>query len=579
MKYKTKLLLYFTLLFAVFTALLVLFQYNREHQYKHDLLDSRLRSYADVVAGAVDLETESGDTAKYTDVLRILPHDLRLTVINKRGVVKFESTRHNIVEMGNHLSRPEVQAALNGAEGSDIRVSETDRKEYFYYAKTYDGYIVRVALPYGDAVQSFMKADNVFLWFVLMLFPIALVALIYISDRFGKAVTGLRNFMRSADRGLVDYNHIVFPHSELGDIGRTIMEKYKQLEESNRQIALERERLMRHFHYFDEGIAIFSPERKVIYANPRFTQYANVLLDRPTPDPSVIWQSEVFAPALEFLTLHGGSRPLTEEAPVFRFTTKAGGNVFGVQMLIYSDGSFELSLADVTRAEKNKKLKQQMSNNITHELRTPVSSIRGYIETILECHTLSEDRKRYFLERTHAQVLRLTDLIRDVALITKTEEAAELMPREEVAINRVVNDAKEDLNALFTATGDTLTVSVPDGLHINGNYSLIYSIFRNLMENSLHYAGNNCQLCVNCYNVNSNFAYFSFSDNGKGVPEEHLQRLFERFYRVSEGRTRENGGTGLGLSIVRNAVLFHKGDISVRNRKEGGLEFLFTLHL
>ncbi len=579
MKYKTRLLLYFTLLFAVFTALLVLFQYNREHQYKHDLLDSRLRSYADVVAGAVDLETESGDTAKYTDVLRILPHDLRLTVINKRGVVKFESTRHNIVEMGNHLSRPEVQAALNGAEGSDIRVSETDNREYFYYAKTYDGYIVRVALPYGDAVQSFMKADNVFLWFVLMLFPIALVALIYISDRFGKAVTGLRNFMRSADRGLVDYNHIVFPHSELGDIGRTIMEKYKQLEETSRQIALERERLMRHFHYFDEGIAIFSPDRKVIYANPRFTQYANVLLDRPTPDPSVIWQSEVFAPAREFLTLHGGSRPLTEEAPVFRFNTKAGGNVFGVQMLIYSDGSFELSLADVTQAEKNKKLKQQMSNNITHELRTPVSSIRGYIETILECNTLSEDRKRYFLERTHAQVLRLTDLIRDVALITKTEEAAELMPREEVDICRVVNDAKEDLNALFTTTGDTLSVSIPEGLRVNGNYSLIYSIFRNLMENSLHYAGENCTLCVNCYNVNSNFAYFSFSDNGKGVPEEHLKRLFERFYRVSEGRTRENGGTGLGLSIVRNAVQFHKGDISVRNRKEGGLEFLFTLHL
>ncbi len=579
MKYKTKLLLYFTLLFAVFTALLVLFQYNREHQYKHDLLDSRLRSYADVVAGAVDLETESGDTAKYTDVLRILPHDLRLTVINKRGVVKFESTRHNIVEMGNHLSRPEVQAALNGAEGSDIRTSETDQKAYFYYAKTYDGYIVRVALPYDDAVQSFMKADNVFLWFVLMLFPIALVVLIYISDRFGKAVTGLRNFMHSADRGLVDYNHIVFPHSELGDIGRTIMEKYKQLEESNKQIALERERLMRHFHYFDEGIAIFSPDKKVIYANPKFTQYANVLLDRPTPDPAVIWQSDVFAPALEFLTLHGGSRPLAEEAPVFRFTTKAGGNSFAVQMLIYSDGSFELSLADVTRTEKNKKLKQQMSNNITHELRTPVSSIRGYIETILECQTLSEDRKRYFLERTHAQVLRLTDLIRDVALITKTEEAADLMPREDVDICRVVNDAREDLNALFTDTGDTLTVSIPQGLHINGNYSLIYSIFRNLMENSLHYAGTGREICVNCYNVNSNFAYFSFSDNGKGVPEEHLQRLFERFYRVSEGRTRENGGTGLGLSIVRNAVQFHKGDISVRNRKEGGLEFLFTLHL
>ena len=351
--YKSKLLLYFTLLFAVFTALLVLFQYNREKLYKRDLLNSRLRSYADVVSGAVDLETESGDTVRYEDILHILPHDLRLTVINRKGKVMFESTHHNIVEMNNHLSRPEVQLALNNQEGSDIRLSDTDHREYFYYAKTYNNYIVRVALPYDAVVQNFMKADNVFLWFVLMLFPIAMVILIHISDRFGKAVTGLKNFIISADRGLVDYDHIAFPHSELGDVGNAIMQKYKQLELSNKQIALERERLKRHFNYVEEGIAIFTPSYLRIYANAKFMQYVNMLLEHPTPNIQAIWHSDVFAPITEFLNLNAKERCVAEDTPIFRYNVNAGSNIFAIQTLIYSDGSFEISLSDVTKAEKN----------------------------------------------------------------------------------------------------------------------------------------------------------------------------------------------------------------------------------
>ena len=434
-----------------------------------------------------------------------------------------------------------------------------------------------MALPYDATVQNFMKADNVFLWFVLMLFPIAMVVLIQISDRFGKAVSGLKNFISSADRGLIDYDHITFPHSELGDVGKAIMQKYKQLELSNKQITLERERLMRHFHYFEEGIAIFSPKRKRIYANSKFLQYVNVMLDNPTPDINTIWSAKMFAPALEFLEINAEERTTAEDAPIFRYNVKAGSNVFSIQTLTYSDNSFEVTITDVTKAEKNKKLKQQMSNNITHELRTPVSSIRGYLETILDCTNLKEERKEYFLKKAHAQVVRLTDLIRDVALITKTEEAADLMPREQVSIAKVVADAKEELSDQFDATHMKLLVTLPNNLTINGNYSLIYSIFRNLMENSLRYAGEGKEIHINCYNEDDEWAFFSVYDNGCGVPKEHLTRLFERFYRVSEGRTRDNGGTGLGLSIVRNAVLFHSGDISVRNRKEGGLEFLFTL--
>ena len=580
MTYKSKLLVNFMALFAVFTLLLVMFQYNREKQYKRELLETRLRSYANVVAGAVNMAHAVNDSTSFDALDRMLPSDLRLTVIGHRGNVIYESRSHGILEMGNHLDRPEVAMAEESREGEgvNIRCSATFHKDYFYFAKDYHGFIVRVALPFTAEVQNFMKADNVFLWFVLMLFPIALVLLIYISDRFGKAVSGLRNFMNSADRGLVDYERITFPQSELGKLGEKIMQKYKQLEDSSRQIALERERLLRHFHYFEEGIGIFDAKRRNLYTNPRFTQYINVILEHPTGNVDTLWKAQAFAPVAEFLDLHSKQDTAQNDTPVFRYTLKAGGSTFGVQVLVYSDGSFELSLADVTKAEKNRVLKQQMSNNITHELRTPVSSIRGYLETIIECPTLSDERKRYFVEKAFAQVVRLTDLIRDVALITKTEEAADLMPREEVDISRVIADVREDLHAGLESQHMTLHVNLPEGLTLNGNYSLIYSIFRNLVENSIRYAGEGTEVNISCYNMTQEFCYFSVYDTGQGVAEEHLPRLFERFYRVTEGRTRANGGTGLGLSIVRNAVLFHHGDISVRNRKGAGLEFIFTLH-
>lgn len=580
MTYKSKLLVNFMALFAVFTLLLVMFQYNREKQYKRELLETRLRSYANVVAGAVNMAHAVNDSTSFDALDRMLPSDLRLTVIGHRGNVIYESRSHGILEMGNHLDRPEVAMAEESREGEgvNIRCSATFHKDYFYFAKDYHGFIVRVALPFNAEVQNFMKADNVFLWFVLMLFPIALVLLIYISDRFGKAVSGLRNFMNSADRGLVDYERITFPQSELGKLGEKIMQKYKQLEDSSRQIALERERLLRHFHYFEEGIGIFDAKRRNLYTNPRFTQYINVILEHPTGNVDTLWKAQAFAPVAEFLDLHSKQDTAQNDTPVFRYTLKAGGSTFGVQVLVYSDGSFELSLADVTKAEKNRVLKQQMSNNITHELRTPVSSIRGYLETIIECPTLSDERKRYFVEKAFAQVVRLTDLIRDVALITKTEEAADLMPREEVDISRVIADVREDLHAGLESQHMTLHVNLPEGLTLNGNYSLIYSIFRNLVENSIRYAREGTEVNISCYNMTQEFCYFSVYDTGQGVAEEHLPRLFERFYRVTEGRTRANGGTGLGLSIVRNAVLFHHGDISVRNRKGAGLEFIFTLH-
>ena len=123
----------------------------------------------------------------------------------------------------------------------------------------------------------------------------------------------------------------------------------------------------------------------------------------------------------------------------------------------------------------------------------------------------------------------------------------------------------------------TCTVRIPEDAQIEGNHSLLYSIFRNLFDNAIAYAGTSTHIAVNCYKEDKEFYYFSFSDNGVGVEEDHINRIFERFYRVDKGRSRKLGGTGLGLSIVKNAVLFHKGQISAKSTPGKGIQFFFTL--
>jgi len=577
LSYRSRLLLNFALLFAAFTLVLVVFQQRREHRYRRELLEARLRTYADLVATNAAAFRADGDTVRRDRCLRSLPPDLRLTVIDRCGTVVYETGDARPAVMENHRLRPEVREAAVHREGYDIRRSATTGAEYFYYARRYGRFTVRVALPYDESVRHFMQADSIFLWFVLLLFCAALAVIVHISDHFGKAVSSLRCFIDSAERGLVDYGRMHFPRSELGDIGRAIMLKYRQLEESKRHTEAERRRLIRHFHYFEEGIAFFSPAREKIYANPRFLQYVNTALDRPTADIRRIWESEAFAPAREFLDAADTEPARTEEVPVWRSTIAAGSTTLAVQLLLYADSSFEMTLADITQAEKNRLLKRQMSQNITHELRTPVSSIRGYLETLLSCPALPQERRDYFMERAYSQTLRLADLIRDVAMISKAEEAPETLEREEIELESLVDDVAEELRTRREEAEMTFTRALPAGLRVRGNYSLLHAIFRNLMENSIRYAGRGTAMRLECNGTDRDFCFFRFFDTGRGVPEEHLSRLFERFYRVAEGRTRDGGGTGLGLSIVRNAVQLHSGTISVRNRREGGLEFLFSI--
>ena len=223
-------------------------------------------------------------------------------------------------------------------------------------------------------------------------------------------------------------------------------------------------------------------------------------------------------------------------------------------------------------------LKKQMTSNIAHELKTPVTSIRGYLETLLACPDLSKEKQRAFLERAYGQTLRLSELISDVALISKIEEKSSNFTKAEIDLYDVAGEVFEEFSERIDAKNITVENCLRQNTVLNANRTLIYSIIRNMVENSLKYAGDGIVIHLESfYDVSGKIHYVTYYDTGVGVPEEHLERIFERFYRISEGRTRDDGGSGLGLSIVRNAVAFHNGRIKVSNRPEGGLMFNFSL--
>lgn len=232
---------------------------------------------------------------------------------------------------------------------------------------------------------------------------------------------------------------------------------------------------------------------------------------------------------------------------------------------------------EATEAERrNRQLKQEMTSNIAHELKTPVSSIRGYLEILLGDKPVDDERRRHYLQRSYSQTLRLSDLIQDVSIINKLEESADLFPRTEVDAAEVANEAIGDLGDKAAAAGITVNNQLPP-MPLQGNRELLYCIFRNLVENSIAYAGEGVGIVMETYREEPDHYFIHYYDTGKGVADEYLSRLFDRFVRIDEGRSRQNGGTGLGLSIVKHSVLFHGGEIYAKNRAEGGLEFYFSL--
>ena len=578
MSLNRKLLLSVILLFAAFSLCFIGFQYNREKEFKVELLNTKLQDYN------ARLYEEISDSANIENVLnkytkRHTLKDLRVTIIDLDGKVIYDNLKKDYNHIENHLNRPEVKLAMNKGNGYDLRrISGTTGITYFYSATLYDKYIIRSALPYNIDLIIKLKADQHFIWFTLIITLILAIIFSRFTKRIGTAISQLREFTIRADRNepLNLEMETAFPHNELGDISQHIIRIYNRLRETKEDLYIEREKLITHLQISHEGLGIFTAEKKEILVNNLFTQYSNLI-----SDVNLQSAEEVFSiPELQKITEYINKTPQkTAENKERRMSINLdkNGRIFIVECIIFQDNSFEISINDITQEEEQVRMKRQLTQNIAHELKTPVSSIQGYLETIVNNESLPKDKLKTFIERCYAQSNRLTRLLRDISVLTRMDEASNMIDMEKVEINSLVRNIINEVALELEQKNIIVHNLLNKELIIRGNASLIYSIFRNLMDNAISYAGTEVSINIKCFREDELYYYFSFSDTGVGVAPEHLNRLFERFYRVDKGRSRKIGGTGLGLAIVKNSVIIHGGNISAKNNQGGGLEFIFTL--
>ncbi len=264
-----------------------------------------------------------------------------------------------------------------------------------------------------------------------------------------------------------------------------------------------------------------------------------------------------------------------------QFPSDELGEIFRQIIRIYNDKGIAIEKSEqehhiAQHATKEKsRIKRQLTNNINHELKTPIGIIKGYIDTILEDPNMDAETQRHFIGQTQQHVTRLCTLLNDISTITRLDEAS-IIPTEEVNFHDIVYSISNDIKAMSITDKIPFKHNIPLTCVVKANQGLLNEALLNLIRNAATYS-HGTEMGLVFEGENADYYTFSFYDNGVGVEEKHLTHLFDRFFRIDVGRSRKSGGTGLGLPIVKNTIKSFGGDISVRNRTEGGLEFRFTI--
>lgn len=581
LNFQKKLFIILSAILTVFAVLIMIFQFEREKDFRKRQLENTLDNICELTHKYIERNALS-ETANYRllDSLRpIIPGpDTRITLISSEGHVLYDSEVSDFKNMENHLYRPEVLGSVAEDFGANIRESATTGNSYYYYVKHHSAYYIRAAALYNIEMRDFLQAEKFFILFLAFIFPLIWASLYFITRKLTETITKLKDFAIRLSTGKKITEPISFPNNELGAISNQLVAIFNALNKAKEEISVEKSKLYSHLHALNEGIAFFSPSREKILTNNHFIHFLNLISGKSSISAEKIFETEEMKPVLRFIDKQINSVDAIDvnELPQTEISLYKNDKYFNVQCIIFQDKSFEIVITDTTKLEKRRLIKQQMTSNIAHELKTPVATVMGYLET-LQHNTLTQEKQEYFIKKAHSQIKRLSNLIEDISMLNRIDEAKEHFSFDKLSINDIVIEVNESLKLKLEENNTTVNILFKDQIIVNGNQSLLFSVFYNLFDNVIKYGGGNNEININSYLADEDYYYFSFSNTGNDIDKKHLSRIFERFYRIDTGRSRKTGGTGLGLAIVKNALQFHGGEISARNYKSGGIEFLFTL--
>lgn len=513
-----------------------------------------LSGYGDVL---LDHLNENGE--EYVE--SVLIKDYRVTLIDADGSIIFESNAElNKEEMENHTNRPEIQQAIETGVGSGPRYSALQKKMIYYYAVKMDnGNILRVA----KEVKSIFHLYYAMIIIIVILAVYVLLVCLFISNSFAKKILAPFNLE------LKNKQHI---YEELRPFADTIASQQRKIRNQIDDLQEAQDKTRTLISNMREGFIMLDVDKIILMENESAKKILKpVILQSEGKNILEVYDNDKIIDAVNRASK---GESCSEEIKVNKKTIKlyvnpvfSGGELVGVICL----------LLDVTAQRKTEKLRQEFTANVTHELKTPLTSISGYAEMIENGMVSKTEDMQKFAGRIHKEAGRLIALIGDIMKLSKMDDKAyQIEGVKKVNLKDMVNESVELLE--MTAKKNNVTIHTElEEVSCTGNETQLYELVFNLCDNAVRYNKPNGNVYVTLKRENSN-AVLQVKDTGIGIEKKHQDRIFERFYRVDKSRSKETGGTGLGLAIVKHIAELHNAEIAVESEIDKGTKITVTFY-
>jgi two-component system phosphate regulon sensor histidine kinase PhoR len=556
--------------------------------YQHaDYLES-LQARAALLMLQVESDLQQGDLAAIKQLTTRAGErtDTRVTIITPDGTVVGDS-HEDPARMENHALRPEMEKALQGEEGVSQRYSRTLGKNMLYLALPVEGEsgeilgVVRTAIAM-DRVEERIAAvgQRLVSGGIGVLLLVALLCLA-VSRRITRPIEEIRLEAQRYANGNLQRRLHVRGSSEICDLSRTLNKMAHQLNERIRTIDKQRSEQDAVLASMVEGVLAVDVDENILRINPAAARLfeADIEEAQGRSVQEVVRRAEL----LQFIrTALESNTVLENDIVMFSGGKEMSLQVHGTPLLDQEGATIGVLIVfnDMTRLRRLERMRQDFVANVSHELKTPITAIKGFIETLLDGALDDRVEAERFLNIVERQVERLNVIIEDLMSLSRIEqsEGQKRFELEPEYIAPVVNEVISSCSMLAGQSGISVKNTCSEDLRAPMNAPLLEQALTNLVDNAIKYSRPGGEVSIDCYTENE-FAVIAVSDTGCGIDEEHLPRLFERFYRVDKARSRKCGGSGLGLAIVKHIVQIHKGHVEVTSIPGQGSTFTLRIPL
>ncbi len=511
--------------------------------------------------------------------------DQRMTLIDLKGRVIYDSIIDDETALENHRSREEVKAIIKGQpQGTDTRTSKSTKQTLYYVAQPIVDQsgnligILRLARPLAEMNQLTSQILQSILIFSVLALLLTTGITFLIAKYIAKPIEEVMNVTKKLSNKQYEARYSGDGYGEVNKLGETINELAESLEEQMQEIAQNKERINELINHLVIGVMQLDEDGTIQIVNPAMCQIfdmeSNTLLGKSYVEATKSYGlSHLIEKAYR-------KKEIQNKEIYFYFPTEriVDANVVPIAGKTKEDRNLIVLLYDITEIRRLEKVRTDFVTNASHELRTPVTALKGFSETLLDGAMEDKVILKQFLEIMFEESTRLDLLVNDILELSKLEQRQVPIAYEKVVVKDAVLSTFKLIKQKAEQKNIALNLIEEECVTIEGDKDRLKQILANLIDNAVIYTKSGGTINV-VLNKTEEQAIITISDNGMGIPEDEISRIFERFYRVDKGRSRNSGGTGLGLSIVKYLVENFNGTITAKSKVGLGTTFEITFPL